>query len=61
MSRKGKESLNTEQFGEDKKRKISEIHVIVTGLRDEIKALKKELKALFLKVPKSHFRKNEIN
>ena len=42
-SRKGKESLNTEQFGEDKKRKISEIHDIVTGLKDEIKSLKKEL------------------
>ena len=43
MSRKGKGSLNTEQFGEDEKRKISEIHDIVTGLKDEIKVLKKEL------------------
>ena len=43
MSRKGKGSLNTEQFGEDEKRKISKIHDIVTGLKDEIKALKKEL------------------
>ena len=43
MSRKGKGSSNTEQFGEDEKRKISEIHDIVTGLKDEIKVLKKEL------------------
>ena len=42
MSRKGKGSSNTEQFGEEK-RKISEIHDIVTSLKDQIKALKKEL------------------
>ena len=43
MSRKGKENLNTEQFGEEEKRKISETHDIVISLKDEIKALKKEL------------------
>ena len=43
MSRKGKGSSNIEQFDEDEKRKISEIHDIVTGLKNETKALKKKL------------------
>ena len=43
MSRKGKGSSNIEQFGEDEKRKISVIHNIVTGYKNKIKALKKEL------------------